>query len=148
MGARETRARSLAELAERVGFEPTVPFGTRALQARAFDRSAISPGACGGEGGIRTLDLRQSHLLFAITYDPRTAASTQALVDKRSGTPVRFPRELVLTPRVETWLPRHFGAWSSLRPSFSVGRRPPDWTEQLERAQSAERGAILIPLTP
>src|SRR5262245_52681401 len=31
-------------LAERVGFEPTVPFwGTRALQARAFSRSAISP---------------------------------------------------------------------------------------------------------
>src|SRR5262245_60300864 len=48
-------------MAERVGFEPTVPFwGTRALQARAFSRSAISPrpGAVrsGGEGGIRTPD--------------------------------------------------------------------------------------------
>jgi len=31
-------------MAERVGFEPTVPlWGTRALQARAFSRSAISP---------------------------------------------------------------------------------------------------------
>jgi hypothetical protein len=30
-------------LAERVGFEPTVPFGTHAFQACAFSRSAISP---------------------------------------------------------------------------------------------------------
>ena len=33
-----------SKLAERVGFEPTVPFrGTRALQARTFNHSVISP---------------------------------------------------------------------------------------------------------
>ena len=30
-------------VAERVGFEPTVPFGTHAFQACALSRSAISP---------------------------------------------------------------------------------------------------------
>ena len=40
----ELRARH-RELAERVGFEPTVPCGTHAFQACALSHSAISPGA-------------------------------------------------------------------------------------------------------
>ncbi len=43
LGARRAGGRQCSELAERVGFEPTVPKGTRALQARTFDRSVISP---------------------------------------------------------------------------------------------------------
>src|SRR3990170_1253792 len=47
------------KLAEGVGFEPTVPGGTHALQACPIDHSGTPPGATllggsGGGGGIRT----------------------------------------------------------------------------------------------
>ena len=34
---------TVIDMAERQGFEPWVPCGTHALQARAFDHSATSP---------------------------------------------------------------------------------------------------------
>ncbi len=41
MQAGHSRWNALLALAERAGFEPAVPFGTRALQARALGRTTL-----------------------------------------------------------------------------------------------------------
>ena len=41
----QSQAVGFIELAEREGFEPSIPFGIRAFQARAIDHYAISPNA-------------------------------------------------------------------------------------------------------
>jgi hypothetical protein len=60
------------DVAERVGFEPTIPKGIRALQARALGqtmRPLHNMYCCltivkGGEGGIRTLEGRKTLRVF------------------------------------------------------------------------------------
>jgi hypothetical protein len=42
LNQKTTRSKRVVFSAERVGFEPTVPYGTRALQARALGRTMLS----------------------------------------------------------------------------------------------------------
>jgi hypothetical protein len=99
-------------MAERVGFEPTVPFSTHAFQACALSRSAISPDhfCCslervarplpksGGEGGIRTLDGLPHTPLAGERLQPLGHLSGRGKIPRFSGQGEKPAKEVYRAP--------------------------------------------------